>query len=144
MKVLFLCEYNIARSQMAQAFFNRIVKKEKAKSAGTNPEFDGKAINSVNPNAILSMKEIGYDLSKKKSKVLTGKLVDWADKVVVFNCKGDFPSYLLKSGKIDFHCVTDPANKDLEVYRMTREEIQRIVEDFVEIHRVELKKGKQI
>ncbi|MBI5574342.1 MAG: arsenate reductase ArsC [Elusimicrobia bacterium] len=61
-KVLFICVHNSARSQMAEAFLNKLAgNKFEAKSAGITP---GK----LNPVVINVMKEIGIDISGNKTK----------------------------------------------------------------------------
>jgi protein-tyrosine-phosphatase len=64
-KLLFVCVQNSNRSQMAEAFA-RIHGGEnfEAYSAGSQPSGE------INPKAIAAMREIGYDLSKHKSKSL--------------------------------------------------------------------------
>src|SRR5436190_20893564 len=65
-RVLFVCVENSCRSQIAEAFA-RIVGGDsvEAFSAGSRPS--GK----VNPKAIASMAEVGYDLTTHPSKSLT-------------------------------------------------------------------------
>lgn len=60
-KVLFVCVHNSARSQIAEAFLNRLGKgKFIAESAGLEPA-------PLNPYAVKVMEEIGYDISKNSS-----------------------------------------------------------------------------
>ena len=62
MKVLFLCEHNSARSQMAEGLLRHLYgEKYEVFSAGANPT-------QVNPFAIKVMAEIGIDISKQTSK----------------------------------------------------------------------------
>jgi len=62
MKVLFLCEHNSARSQMAEGLLRHLFgDKYEVFSAGSNPT-------QVNPFAIKVMAEIGTDISKQYSK----------------------------------------------------------------------------
>lgn len=57
LRVLFVCVHNAARSQMAEAFLNRLDEgRFLAESAGFEP-------GRINPVVIESMAEIGYDLS---------------------------------------------------------------------------------
>ncbi len=65
-RLLFICVENSNRSQMAEAFA-RIHGGEQieAYSAGSRPS------GTINPKAIESMKEIGYDLSQHQSKSLS-------------------------------------------------------------------------
>jgi arsenate reductase len=61
-KVLFICVHNSARSQMAEAFLNNICGDHfDAQSAGLEP---GK----INPLAVEAMREIGIDISQKKTQ----------------------------------------------------------------------------
>jgi arsenate reductase len=61
-RVLFICVYNPARSQMAEAFLNNLGKERFiAESAGLEPGV-------LNPLVVKAMSEIGYDISKNKTK----------------------------------------------------------------------------
>ncbi len=61
-KVLFVCIHNSARSQMAEAFLNRIGgDRFEAESAGLEP---GK----LNPVVVEAMREVGIDLSGQPTK----------------------------------------------------------------------------
>lgn len=61
-KVLFVCIHNSARSQMAEAFVNRLCGEQfEAHSAGIEP---GK----LNPVVVEAMREIGFDLSLNQTK----------------------------------------------------------------------------
>jgi arsenate reductase len=62
MKVLFVCIHNSARSQMAEAFLNRLGKGNFiAESAGIEA-------GTLNPFVIEAMSELGYDISKNQTK----------------------------------------------------------------------------
>jgi arsenate reductase len=61
-KVLFVCVHNSARSQMAEAFFNKLAGNNFiAESAGLEPGV-------LNPLVIEVMKEIGTDISRNQTK----------------------------------------------------------------------------
>ena len=61
-KVLFICVHNSARSQMAEAFLNLACPDSfEAHSAGLEP-------GTLNPLAVETMKEIGLDISGKKTQ----------------------------------------------------------------------------
>lgn len=77
-KVLFVCVHNSARSQMAEAFLNLLGgERFVAESAGLEPGV-------LNPLVVEVMKEIGIDLSGKKTQS-------------VFNCfkEGRLYSYII-------------------------------------------------
>jgi len=61
-KVLFICVHNSARSQMAEAWLNRLCPEQfEAHSAGLEP-------GALNPLAVEAMREIGVDISGKKTQ----------------------------------------------------------------------------
>ena len=95
--VLFVCIGNSGRSQMAEAFFNRLSKTWKAISAGTNPD------DNIHPYTIRVMKEVGVDVSKQKPKLLTQRMIEKADKIITMGCGANVspPSYCqrLKTGQ---------------------------------------------
>ncbi len=82
-KVLFVCVHNSARSQMAEAFLNKLAgDRFQAESAGLEP-------GTLNPLVIEAMKEVGIDISKNKTKSVMefykqGKLYDY----VITVCSG--------------------------------------------------------
>ncbi|HOD75534.1 MAG TPA: arsenate reductase ArsC, partial [Syntrophorhabdaceae bacterium] len=61
-RILFVCVHNSARSQMAEAFLNRLAgDRFHAESAGMDPGV-------LNPIAVKVMKEEGIDISGNKTK----------------------------------------------------------------------------
>src|SRR5256885_295508 len=64
-RVLFICVHNSARSQMAEAWLNKICGEFfEAHSAGLEP-------GTLNPLAVEVMREAGIDISRKKTQVVT-------------------------------------------------------------------------
>ena len=62
LKVLFVCIHNSARSQMAEAFFNKYaVEGDVAESAGITP-------GTLNPFVVRAMAEKGFDISNNETK----------------------------------------------------------------------------
>jgi protein-tyrosine-phosphatase len=120
-RVLFVCVENSARSQIAEAFFNKLSKTAKATSAGTIPA------PAVNPLAVQVMKEIGNDISKAKPKILTFEMIDAADKVITMGCGvGNVcPSAIVEA---EDWKIEDPKDKPIEKVRKIRDMIQKKVE----------------
>ena len=115
-KVLFVCVENSCRSQMAEAFA-RIYGGEsvEAYSAGSRPS------GVVNPKAIESMREIGYDLSAHISKAIEDlPNVEW-DLVTTMGC-GDECPYVRAKRREDWE-IPDPKNMDAGDFRKVRDEI---------------------
>ena len=67
-KILFVCIHNSARSQMAEAFLNRLCPDRfEAQSAGLEA-------GRLNPHVVEVMKEIGIDISANKTKTVADML----------------------------------------------------------------------
>jgi arsenate reductase len=124
-KVLFVCVENACRSQMAEAFFNKLASgKAIAMSAGTKPS------NRVNSKAIKIMKEIGVDMDKQKPKLLTQEMIENVDKLITMSCGADFcPAPYLKT---EDWKVEDPSGKSIEKFREVRDKIRQKVEKLIE------------
>jgi arsenate reductase len=116
-KLLFVCVENSNRSQMSQAFA-RILGGDKveAYSAGSRPS------GVVNPKAIASMKEIGYDLSTHESKSLEDIPDIEYDAVVTMGC-GDACPFVKAKKRVDWQ-IPDPKHMPPEEFRQVREYIR--------------------
>ncbi|MEM3514821.1 MAG: arsenate reductase ArsC [Candidatus Hadarchaeum sp.] len=124
-KVLFVCVENSARSQMAEAFFNKMAKSARAESAGTKPAA------AVNPMAVEVMREVGIDISAAKPKMITREMLEAADRVRTMGCiSGELcPATLVPT---EDWGIEDPAGKSIEKFREIRELIRIRVEKLVE------------
>ena len=116
-RILFVCVENSNRSQMAEAFA-RIHGGEKieAYSAGSRPS------GRVNPRAIESMREIGYDLSVHKSKALSEIPDVEFDFVATMGC-GDECPFVRAKQREDWN-IPDPKDMPPEEFRAVRDEIE--------------------
>jgi protein-tyrosine-phosphatase len=111
MKVLFVCAENVNRSQIAEAIFNRLSKRNRAQSAGLSPRIIGPLRNAYDEERgtyppIIPMKEFGYDLSRNKIKKLNKKMAEDANKIVfMFEKKkhaDEIPKYAISKRDIEF------------------------------------------
>lgn len=135
-KVLFICIHNSARSQMAEAFLNQLGKnKFIAESAGIEPGV-------LNQRVVKVMKEIGYDLSKNKTKSVfdihkSGKTYDYVITVCDPEAAEKCPIFPGKVNRIHWG-FKDPSNfkgtdiEKLEFTRKIRDEIKVKIEEFIE------------
>ena len=122
--ILFVCVENAGRSQMAEGFFNRYAPKSyRAVSAGTKPA------GQINPLAARAMKELGIDISRQKSKIITDDMIRNSAKAVNMGCmdKSDCPLLFLNN-PIDWG-IEDPKGKPIEKVREIRDEIERRVRE---------------
>jgi arsenate reductase (thioredoxin) len=116
--ILFVCVHNAGRSQMAEAFFNQMVKgKARAISAGSKPA------EIVNPIAIEVMREMGIDISQNKPKLLTIELMRLASRVITMGC-GDDTACPASWVETEDWELEDPAGKPVEQVRKIRDEIE--------------------
>jgi arsenate reductase len=125
-KLLFVCVENAGRSQMAEAFAKYYGKdKVKAMSAGTMPSTE------VNPVVVQVMREKGIDISKNKPKLITTKMVQEADSIIVMGCdaRGFCPAPLLD--KVVDWKLEDPKGKPIEKVREIRDEIEKRVKKII-------------
>ena len=119
-RVLFVCVENSCRSQMAEAFADRLgAGQVDAHSAGSRPA-DG-----VNPRAITFMAERGYDLDDHASKSLSAFEGQTFDLVVTMGC-GDACPWVPAAQRADW-ALPDPKSLPDDEFRAVRDEIERRV-----------------
>lgn len=116
-RLLFVCIENSNRSQMSQAFA-RLLGGDAvdAYSAGSRPS------GIVNPRAIASMKELGYDLSRHDSKSLDDIPDVEYDAVVTMGC-GDACPFVKARRREDWR-IPDPKHLEPEEFRKVRDLIR--------------------
>ncbi|GBD95214.1 MAG TPA: arsenate reductase ArsC [Nitrospirae bacterium] len=123
-KILFVCIENSCRSQIAEAF---------AKIHGSDviePYSSGSRPSGiVNPKAIESMKEVGYDMSTHRSKSLTDIPDIEYDYVITMGC-GDACPFVKAKQREDWG-IPDPKDMDMEEFRKVRETIEEKVKKLI-------------
>jgi arsenate reductase len=126
--VLFICTHNSARSQMAEAFLNKLCgDKYQAKSAGVTPT-------QINPYVVKVMAEIGIDLSTHRSKSILefqGKTFDYV--VTVCDAAREACPFFPGEKEIsksfpDPSAFTGTEEEILQKVRVVRDEIKEWVE----------------
>jgi len=119
--ILFVCQSNSGRSQMAQAFFNHRRQKTKAISAGIKPDRE------IHPWTIKVMKEVGIDVSRQRTRLLTYKLMEKADKIIIMDSgiRGYLPEKFL-SKIMNWH-IKQPWGKPIKEVRKIRDSIEKCV-----------------
>ena len=116
-KLLFVCIENSNRSQMSQAFAKILAgDMVESHSAGSRPS--GK----VNPKAIASMGELGYDLSAHASKSLQEIPDIEYDAVITMGC-GDACPMARTRLREDWQ-IPDPREMDPDQFRQVRDLIR--------------------
>jgi len=123
-RVLFVCVENSNRSQMAEALARMLGGEQvDVHSAGSKPS------GRVNPRAIESMKEIGYDLSTHRSKALSAIPQGGYDAVVSMGC-GDACPFVPAKLREEWE-IPDPKEMEPEDFRRVRGLIRDKVKDLL-------------
>ena len=135
-RVLFVCVHNSARSQMAEAFLNKLGEGEfYAESAGFEPA-------PLNPYAVQAMKEIGYDISKNSISVvndyfLEGRIYHFIVKVCDQVNGQRCPIFPMTRRVLDWN-LEDPSafvgsSEEIMVQvRSLRDKIKNLVQDLID------------
>jgi arsenate reductase len=132
--ILFVCIHNSARSQMAEAFVNKLcADRFEAHSAGIEP---GK----MNPVVVEAMRERGIDISRNATKgvsemLKSGKLFDYvvtvcdqanAERCPVFPGK----SKRMHWGFPDPSAIPGTSDQKLQGTRAIRDQIEKCIQDW--------------
>ena len=121
--VLFVCNHNAGRSQMAQAFFERYAPEDvRAESAGTEPASE------IWPVVVDVMREAGFDLAGRKPKRLTLEMQLHADWAITMGC-GDACPYV--PTMVEAWDIPDPAGKPIEDVRAIRAGIEAHIRELI-------------
>ena len=122
--VLFVCIENSCRSQMAEAFGN-IYGQDiiKAYSSGSRPS------GQVNPKAVASMRDAGYDLTVHTSKGLDDIPDIEYDLVVTMGC-GDACPVVRAKARRDWD-IPDPKNMKAKEFAEVRDLIRVKVQELI-------------
>ncbi|TFD86046.1 arsenate reductase ArsC [Cryobacterium serini] len=116
-EVLFVCEQNAGRSQMAAVFTNTLSGGAvHVRSAGSMPSSE------LDPTMVAVMTELGLSLDESFPKPLTDDVVQAADVVITMGCGDACPIY---PGKryVDWKLV-DPAGQPIDEVRRIRDQVK--------------------
>jgi arsenate reductase (thioredoxin) len=119
-RLLFVCVENSNRSQMAEAFARMHGGEHiEAFSAGSRPS------GRINPRAVESMREVGYDLTRHQSKSLSDIPDIEYDVVATMGC-GDACPFVRARHREDWQ-IPDPREMPADEFRKVRDLIERKV-----------------
>jgi arsenate reductase len=123
--VIFACVHNAGRSQMAAAYFNKLVNPDtgRAFSAGTRPA------GRVHPEVVQVMQEEGIDLGEARPQKLTDGLAAGAQLLITMGC-GDECPYVPGLRRDDWP-LEDPKGQPIERVRLIRDDIRARVEALI-------------
>jgi arsenate reductase (thioredoxin) len=123
-RVLFICVENANRSQMAEAFARMHGQGQiEAYSAGSHPS------GQVNPKAVAAMRELGYDLTRHRSKSLSEVPNIEYDLAVTMGCGDECP--LVRAKRREDWEIPDPKTMSPEEFREVRDLIELKVKELL-------------
>ncbi|MFF7944770.1 arsenate reductase ArsC [Nocardia gamkensis] len=122
--VLFVCEHNAGRSQMAAGFLTALAgDRFDVRSAGSAPA------EALNATVVDAMAEVGIDISGHAPKPLTMDAIGISDVVVTMGA-GDACPFFPGISYRDW-MLPDPADQSLDVVRTIRDHIRILVENLI-------------
>ena len=139
-KVLFVCNANVVRSQMAQAFYNHSTQTQNADSAGVNAEkyptakiptvadFDTHlAAKDLDPLTVIDlMREKGIEIGTSERTQLTKDMLSDYDLVVNIANRNQTPDWL-RGDNVVWWKIEDPHAESREPAKLARDEIEKRV-----------------
>ena len=143
-KVLFVCNANVVRSQMAQAFYNHFTKTQNADSAGVNAEkyptakiptvadFDAHLVaKNLDPLAVIDlMREKGIEVGASQRTQLTKDMLRNYDLVVNIANRNQTPDWL-KGDNVVWWKIEDPHAESRELAELACDEIEKRVKQLI-------------
>jgi arsenate reductase len=124
-QVLFVCVHNAGRSQMAEAFFNRVARERGLNavglSAGTAPG------GQINPVAVQAMEELGVSMAGQAPKLLTAQMAGEAERVITMGCGVEASMCPAGTYISEDWGLADPMGKSIEGVRAVRDQIRERV-----------------
>jgi arsenate reductase (thioredoxin) len=124
--ILFVCVHNAGRSQMAEAFLNRLATERglnvRSESAGTVGGAE------LNPVAVQVMEEIGIPMEGQRPKLLTQEMADSASRIITMGCGVDADACPARIHVTEDWGLGDPKGREIGEVRRIRDETRARVE----------------
>lgn len=136
MKILFVCQRNNGRSQMAKGLYNKLAGTQDADSAGITVDKNGQTLQgrasepgSEVQKVIDVMAELDVNVSEFYRMQLDIDKFDTYDKVVTILSPDKIPEEVKAHPKVEIWDISDPKVKDLNGVRETRDEIEQKIRE---------------
>ncbi|HID08442.1 MAG TPA: ATP-binding cassette domain-containing protein, partial [Armatimonadetes bacterium] len=125
-RVVFVCEKNACRSQMAEAFA-RVLTDEKLEvvSAGLRPA------ERLDSSAVQVMRELGINITEQRPKGLDEVSINDNDVVVAVGLDMDLQALPTVPYRIEWD-IPDPSGMPMDTYRRVRDLIEKRVHELLE------------
>jgi protein-tyrosine-phosphatase len=139
MKVLFICFANVARSQIAEAYFKTLSQHDYDSAGvavdylieqGNLPSRKLKDVPYQRPIDYIK-REFGLDISEKERQQLVPEMLKKADLAIVIVEKERWPDYLKENGKVIFWDIPDPFGQTDDFANELYSHVQQRVKELV-------------
>lgn len=123
---------------MAAELFNKLTNSQDADSAGTSVVTPGQTLaeraeeSKGAANVIRVMLEEGIDVSENIQEQVTKDMLDHYNHVIVMAETNTIPGFVKNSPKFIYWHIEDPALKELDDTRETKEAIKSLVKNFID------------
>jgi len=132
-RVLFICEGNVARSHIAEAFYNFYAGNKLATSAGVS-DVGAKYNYTPRSDVIEVMQEKGIDITSQKIKQIKPENIENIEDIIVLCDPNVLPTFIKKSGKnIVMKRIKDPFKANMEDLRKIRDDIESFVLELLKV-----------
>jgi|GEM_PF-765341 len=134
MKTLFICEHNLARSQMACAFYNHLTDTNDAISAGISVEVrPEKTLGefSEKTRTVRVMQEIGLDLTNALRQQLNLELTQGVDQIISFLPISELPQWLKNDPRTKVWRPKYYPASDIALVQQLRDDIETLVQELI-------------
>lgn len=129
MYTLFVCKWNVGRSQMAESIYTSLYNKKCISAWTVVWDKEGVNIKDIPEahNVITVLSEEWIDVSNKTRKQLTEELCKHADKIIMMAESDTIPEYISKYNNITYWNVDNPKWMDYEGHKRVLEEIKYLL-----------------
>jgi protein-tyrosine-phosphatase len=137
MRVLFVCRGNVARSQMAEAAYNRFSQSRDADSAGTRVEKPGETLldrkRRLGQSYVVdTLIDNGYSLDDMRQTPLTKEMLSRYDIIICMAAKQFTPQWLSDAPQFQYWKIQDPKARSYDRTNRTRLKIEARVRELIE------------
>lgn len=132
-KILFICQWNIWRSQIAEAFYNAKNKHKKAISAGIDDVWHKYGYKPYPPIVKIMQEDYNIDISQQTVKAINKEMNSQVEQIVLLTkqeeCENTIPDYIYQHKWFKSIAIQDPNKQDQTTIKDIITDIKKIVED---------------
>lgn len=136
MKILFVCNENVSRSQMAATIYNHLTGSNEAEAAGINLDVEGETLGERSKRVGIGksfelMRKSGLDMSGRKRVKLTKEMLKDYDKVISMVHVDLAPEWLKKAPNYIYWHIPDPKGKVMQATIEAKNNISKNIDKLI-------------